>query len=366
MLSRRSLLALWLFYSVVILSWPAQARVVTFRDEAKVQVTYTEDHDLGAYLAYLLALRGALSQAHPFMAEQAFITDAKIDAAKIDVLAYLLIQHKLSYVSKVESQGDLSILHKIKLDYETLRFPSDISEIYLKSIGDWVFVQYLLQQNQDLEKALTTYLREIKASPDKAYQRLLRETKGKNLTQKYQAFQLQDVLSYHLGKGETDQALETLDKMVTLNPDSVAYKIEYALLLMHTATARNQRYQNHPERNEQALALTSELIGQVKDEGGVRLVRSLIYFNQGLLLERALEDVNQVIALNANNNFAHLLKGLISLKMRNRSQAQKSFETACELTSKDRYDDCKARALNLLNRRFIRNQMLRFEGLLIH
>lgn len=366
MFSRHIFLALWVLGTLFSFPWQAQAKVVTFRDEARVQVTYAEDRELGAYLAYLLALRSALTQAHPFMAAQDFVKQAMIEPEKIDVLAYLLIQHKLSYVSKAESQSDLSIVHKIKLDYETLGFPTDISEIYLKSIGDWVFVQYLLAQNQDLEKALTAYLREVKASPDKAYQQLLRETKGKALAKTYQAFQLQDALSYHLAKDETDQALEILDKMVTLNPDSVAYKVEYALLLMHTARARRQRYQNHPERNEQALALISDLVGHVKDDGGIRLVRSLIYFNQGLVLERALDDVNHVIESNPQNNFAHLLKGLIALKMRNRSLAQKSFETACELTSKDRYADCQARALNLLNRRFIRNQMLNFEGFLMH
>lgn len=366
MFSRRCFLALWGVFTLFSFAVPAQAEMVTFRDEARVQVDYAEDYDLGAYLAYLLALRKTLAQAHPFMASQDFVKQAMIEPEKIDVLAYLLIQHKLSYVSKAESESDRSIVHKIKLDYETLGFPTDISEIYLRSIGDWVFVKYLLEQNQELEKALIEYLQEVRASSDRAYQKLLRDTKGKALLQKYQAFQLQDVLSYHLAKSETERALETLDQMVTLNPDSVAYRVEYALLLMHTARARRERYPDHPERNEQALNQISKLVGQVKDDGGVRLVRALIHFNQGLVLDQALEDVNQVIATNPQNNFAHLLKGLIALKMRNRSLAQRSFETACELTSKERYSDCKARALNLLNRRFTRNQMLRFEGHLIH
>ena len=325
------------------LSLPVQAKIYTFRDETTVQVTDPTDKPLGEYLAYLRSLRNALSQAKPFIETQPFVERAQLSEPKVDILAFLLLQNQLSYLSTTEQKNPLRVVHKTKLDYETLTFPTDISEIYLESIGDWFFVQYLLEQHRSVESDLTQYLQDIARSEDSGFKGLLRKTQGKVLHQKYQAFHLYDeVFLFQLKAEDLNQAIATMEKIIALDPDNVAYKLEYAILVAQTES---------PEHYDRALALMTELIDKIENDSGVRLVRSLVYFNQGLLMDQALTDVNKVLEIEPDNNFAYLLKGLIALRQRNRNLALKSFASACELTSKNKADECNARLLELSNRR---------------
>lgn len=341
--------------SVFMLNLSVQAELQSFRDETKLQITVPADKPLGEYLAYLISLRQALAQAQPFIESQAFVKQAQLNDQGIKTLSFLLLQNQFSYPSSTaERANPLEVVYKTKLDYETLTFPGDISEIYFKSIGDWFFVQYLLEQNKKMEADLTGYLQEVTFSKDAAYQTLLRQTQGKVLQQKYQAFQLYDEsFLFQLKTGQTTKATETMEQIIALDPDSVAYKLRYALLLVQM---------DSPVSYDRALALMSELIDKIKTDDGVRLVRSYVYFSQGLLFDLALIDVNKVIETNPRNNFAYLLKGLIALKMRNRPQALKSFESACELNSKEKVANCNSRLLEFANRRLVESSNRRLRN----
>jgi tetratricopeptide (TPR) repeat protein len=341
--SRLALLSALSIFYFFTLSLTVQAKIHTFRDETTIQVSDPADKPLGEYLAYLVSLRSALLQAEPFIEEQSFVEEAKLSKSKVSILTFLLLQNQLSYLSTAEQKKPLQVVYKTKLDYETLTFPTDISEIYLESIGDWFFVQYLLEQHQKVETDLAQYLQDIARSQDAGYKALLRKTQGKVLNQKYQAFHLYDeVFLFQIKAENLKLAIETMEKIIVLDPDNVAYKLEYAILLAQTES---------PEHYDRALALMTELIDKVDNDSGVRLVRSLVYFNQGLLMDRALTDVNKVLDTEPDNNFAYLLKGLIALRQSNRNLALKSFASACELTSKNKSDTCNARLLELSNRR---------------
>lgn len=346
MLSRLALLSCLSIFYFLTLSLNVQAKIHTFRDETTIQITDPADKPLGEYLAYLTSLRRALSQAQPFIEEQAFVEQAQLSDSKVSILTFLLLQNQLSYLSNTDQKNPLQVVYKTKLDYETLTFPTDISEIYLESIGDWFFVQYLLEQHKSVETDLTQYLQDIARSEDPGFKGLLRKTQGKVLNQKHQAFHLYDeVFLFHLQAENLKLAIETMEKIIALDPDNVAYKLEYAILLAQTESSENY---------DRALELMTELIDKIENDSGVRLVRSLAYFNQGLLLDLALSDINKVLEIEPDNNFAYLLKGLIALRqdnnnLNNNVRSLKSFASACELTSKNKAEECNARLLELSN-----------------
>ena len=86
-LSKLSTLSVLCFF---LLSSNVQAKVYTFRDETKIQITDPADQALGEYLAYLSSLRKALAQARPFIEAQDFVKQAQLSTSKVDILTFLL------------------------------------------------------------------------------------------------------------------------------------------------------------------------------------------------------------------------------------------------------------------------------------
>lgn len=312
---------------------PVFAKTHTYRDSAEVSVTDAADRDLGIYLASLVSFRRAAEQAIPLIASQPFVKEAKLSPTEIRRLAYMLTQHKLSYTSDAETNRPLQVVHKTKLEYDPLKFPESMGQIYQLDSGNWILTKYRMAYESRLEVQIRDYLQQIQQAQDPAHRRLLRETQGAKLLKKYKADQLKAQATELANNDRFEQAIQALDQATALVPDYPVYGI-YKAFLSWTGHGKKPG-ELSAEGGDAALKVFSELIEKHPQESDLYTLRAAVYMIQGTVPAEGLKDTITAVELDENNALAYLLMGILGPQADRTAIGQQGFEKACELGVQD-------------------------------
>ena len=302
----------------------AQAKVLTYRSEAEVQMTHAEDYPLAFFLAQQAAKARAYTQAESLLLQQPFLKGVKLSAPERYALFNLLASDILNYTPTDANTP----LYKYKLTYDTLKFPEKYIDYQMRYVGEIMSVGYEWSYDQALQSQIVDYLSRINAIGDENAARLLRVTEGKKL---FSAVKAQDLLSeayaYHREK-KYDKALALTQQAIQLEPDYIGYALMKISILIgqFKADKNNQKL-------DEALKTAGTLIEKYPADPYTHFLRASLYLYQDVIPEQGLKDMEQAVALKqeAIPPIYYLVLGSLAQKAGKQSQSQDAFAKACAL-----------------------------------
>lgn len=309
--------------SCTLLCAPLQAKTLTYRSEAEVQLTHPEDYALGLFLAQQAAEQRAFSQAEPELLNEAFLRGVKLSAAERHALTGLLASDILHY-NPTDARAPL---YKYKLTYDTLKFPEKYSDYQVQYLGEIAADGYAWQYKQQLQNQVVDYLSRINSIQDENQAHLLRLTEGKKLFDAVTALSLIDEASVMHRNKKHDKALELSNQAIQTQPDYIVGYLMKISVLIGQFKANDDSH-----KLDEALRTSTELLDKYPQDPYLHMVRAALYLYQDVIPAQGIQDIEKAIALHPAPAPAiyDLLMGMITKKSKLVSQSQQAFQRACE------------------------------------
>jgi tetratricopeptide (TPR) repeat protein len=305
-------------------STPLQAKIITYRSEAEVQITHEEDYALAFYLAQQAAKARAYTQAEPLILQLPFLKGVKLSPAERYAVFNLLASDILNYTPSDANTP----LYKYKLTYDTLKFPEKYIDYQMQYVGEIMSVGYEWSYDQALQSQIVDYLSRINAIRDENAARFLRVTEGKKLFSAIKAQDLRnEAYTYHREK-KYEKALALTEQAIQLEPDYIGHSLMKLSILIGQFKAEKNN-----QKLDEALKTAGKLIEKYPTDPYTHFLRASLYLYQDVIPEQGLKDMEQAIALkkDAIPPVYYLVLGSLAQKSGKLSQSQDAFAKSCAL-----------------------------------
>lgn len=208
---------------------------------------------------------------------------------------------------------------KAELIFDTTLIPNDPEQYKQKTIYVLESIaQHQLSKSQ-LEADLNVYLQALAQAGNSEQARLLRETQGQKLKNRYQGDRAFIEATSLLGLQRWQDSLKKLDESLRLDPEFVG-----AYFLRAVAYVQNKQY-------DKALGDLNQAQKLAPQNEAIYFFRGLTYLVQGALLHQALGDFNKTIELRPDHAQAFYLRGVTYHRLDQCDAAKQDFIKACSL-----------------------------------
>lgn len=297
----------------------ALAETASFEGYSQVLLASDKERDVGELLAMIESQNRALAQAVPYLSRQSFFAGTRLQSDYFPAMALLLSGDTLAFAPKINAGMQAQAQYKIKLRYDSMRFPDKVDKYFQDSFYAVVMVRRALDRNRSLEQQGRAYLQKLAQAQDPGFVQLLRETEGTKLQHQLRIYQLSLQVNDYFKREQYDKALTLQDEAIRLDPGNPDLYMMRGLI------------QSQDKHYDAAIKDLTQAIALAPDEAIFHLMRGSIYYTQGILYDRSRQDYNRSIELNPGIGMAYLLRGYNQMVLKDCPAAIADFKKACEL-----------------------------------